>query len=146
MSLPLFFLHPQTHIPPSVSMPRCRRRSYIPHMLPIPLVPVMEHRPSPPSYRTNKWCFETHEFRVLWVLQLAPSPRSDGFGLLLSWTQRMNCMLLVCFFTPPVFFSFFFLLLFVIGLVCPPQVSHISYCLIVTQTTDFPRPSKGSRP
>ena len=44
------------------------------------------------------------------------------------------------------FFSFFFLLLFVIGLVCPPQVSHILYRPIVTQTTDFPRPSKGSHP
>ena len=37
----------------SVSMPRCRERSYIPHMLPIPLLPVMEHRLSPPSYRQN---------------------------------------------------------------------------------------------
>ena len=44
------------------------------------------------------------------------------------------------------FFSFFFLLLFVISLACPPQVSHISYRLIVTQMTDFPRPSKGSHP
>ena len=52
-------------------------------------------------------------------------------------------------FTPPVFFSF--LLASVrhrsgVAALRPPQVSHISYRLIVTQMTDFPRPSKGSRP
>ena len=66
--------------PHSVSMPRCRGRPYIAHMLSIPLLPVVEHRLSPPSYRTDKRRPATHEFGVLWVLQLAPSPRPDGFG------------------------------------------------------------------
>ena len=37
----------------SVSMPWCRGRSYIPHMLPIPRLPVVECCLSPPSYETE---------------------------------------------------------------------------------------------
>ena len=69
-----------TNDPSSVGMPRCRGRPYILHMLTIPLLPVVEHCLSPPNYRTNKRRPPTHEFGVLWVLQLTPSPRSDGFG------------------------------------------------------------------
>ena len=149
MSLPLFFLHPQTHIPPSVSMPRCRGRSYILHMLPISLLPVVEHHLSTPSYRTDKWRPATHEFEGTLGIATRTISQIKWIWLLLSWIQRMNVRFSSVSFTSPAFFSFLHASVRYrsgVAALHPPQVSHISYRLIITQMMDFPRPSKGSRP
>ena len=97
--IPLFFpsfhKHPKLNIrmtPPSVSMPRCRGRRYIHHLLPIPLLPVVEHRLSAPSYRTNKWRPATHEFGLLWYCSSHHLPDQTDLVIIELDTEDEPCV------------------------------------------------------
>lgn len=72
-ALELLIIQPSAHC--SFGMSWCRRRPHFISVLPIQILPVVEQGLPSSSHGAHQWRHETHRFCLLWLLQLAPSPR-----------------------------------------------------------------------
>ena len=77
-------------------------------MLPISLLPVVEHRLSPPSYGVDKRRPATHELGVLWVLHSHHLPdQTDLIIIELDTEDELYISRLFLSYHPFFFFLFF---------------------------------------
>ena len=62
----------------SVSLPWRWDGSIVPELLPIQILPLVEHCIPTSGLRTHKWRDEAYKLRLLLLLQFSPYTRRDG--------------------------------------------------------------------